>query len=309
MKILIAEDDMVSRRLLQAILAKWDYEVVEACDGAEAWAALQAPGAPKLAILDWMMPGMDGIEVCRRVRQRGQEPYVYILLLTAKGKREEMVEGMEAGADDYLCKPFDGGELKVRLRAGRRIVELQEQLISAREAQRVLATYDALTGLLTRKAIFDTLHEELGRAGARRAPMGVLMFDIDHFKRVNDTYGHQAGDAVLRATAARMRQLVRGTDHVGRYGGEEFLVVAPGCDELATVTLAERLRAGIRAEPMEVPQGRIPVTASLGVACATVGATAGVGPGDFYDPEPLIRAADAALYRAKAAGRNRVESA
>jgi two-component system, cell cycle response regulator len=299
--VLIAEDDMVSRRLLEAMLTKWGYDVTVTRDGVEAWKVLQRADAPPLAILDWMMPGMDGVEVCRKVRQHGQEPYIYLLLLTTKGRRENIIEGLDAGADDYLTKPFDPHELQVRLRTGMRIVTLQAEIIEAREALRVQATHDALTGVWNRRAIVEMLGTELVRSSRDALPVAVVMADLDHFKHINDTYGHVVGDTVLRQAVCRMRTLLRPYDAIGRYGGEEFLVVLPRCTAEDACRLAERLRLGISQDPMTIPGGTIEVTGSMGVA---TGDTAGV-----LDAMALIQAADTALYRAKAGGRNRVELA
>jgi diguanylate cyclase (GGDEF)-like protein len=300
-KILIAEDDAISRRLLDTILKKWGYEVVVAFDGGQAWEELQKEDAPRLAILDWMMPEMDGVEVCGKVRERTDAPYVYILLLSAKSQREDLVKGMESGADDYITKPFDANELKVRLRAGRRILDLQTQLMNAQEALRDQASRDPLTGIWNRTAIFDAVHRELVRAEREGNQLGVVMVDIDHFKNLNDTHGHQAGDAVLREFTRRIARSLRPYDSVGRYGGEEFLVALPGCDVDAAARHAERLRSLIGEEPFDTSEGRHTITCSLGVACTT--------PLCKVDTDSLVRCADAALYRAKHNGRNRVEVA
>ena len=301
MKVLIADDDLVSRRLLEAMLTRWGYEVVVTHDGVEAWEVLQGTNAPMLAILDWMMPGMDGVEVCRKVRQRGQEPYIYLILLTTKGLKENLIEGLDAGADDYLTKPFDPHELQVRLRAGKRIVTLQAELIEARESLRIQATHDPLTGVWNRRAIIEMLGNELARSKREDAPMAVAIADLDHFKRINDTYGHMAGDMALCEAVNRIRTLLRAYDAIGRYGGEEFLIVLPGCTAQDGLRLAERLRLGVGREPVNIPSGTVVVTSSLGVAASDTIAA--------LDTTSLIRAADAALYRAKANGRNRIELA
>ncbi|MGA2326429.1 MAG: diguanylate cyclase [Bryobacteraceae bacterium] len=299
MQVLIADDENVSRRMLANMLEKWDYEVVSACDGAEAWRLLEQDNAPQLAILDWMMPGLTGPAVCAEVRRRSKEPYTYILLLTARTEKQDLVEGMEAGADDYLTKPFDAQELKVRLRAGRRILELQAQLLTAREALREQATRDPLTCLWNRYSILDILGRELNRAVREETALGVVMVDLDHFKKVNDTHGHLAGDAVLREAARRMHSSLRNYDAVGRYGGEEFLIVLPGSGESSAIQLAERLRETMCAENISFPEGSLRVSISLGVT--------GWSRGTHPTPEMLIGAADEALYRAKSLGRNRVE--
>ena len=300
MRILIADDSIVSRHLLDATLRKWGYEVVVACDGVEAWNALQSEDAPKLAILDWVMPGLSGLEVCRNVRERGKDKdvYTYVLLLTSKSLREDLIQGMEAGADDYLTKPFDQHELKVRLRAGTRIIELQRELVEAREALREQATKDFLTRIWNRSSILDIFQRELARGTRENRPVGVVLADLDHFKSVNDTYGHFAGDAVLREFARRMLASTRPYDAIGRYGGEEFLFILPGCDESCTAGQAERMRAALASEPMAINDESRVITCSFGATAWR--------PGAEGTPESLIRVADNALYMAKNQGRNRV---
>jgi len=301
MKILAAEDNPVFQSMLRSMLTKWGYEVILAGDGNQAWSALQEECPPRLAILDWMMPGLDGVEVCRRLRAANREPYVYVLLLTARTDSQDLVEGMEAGADDYLTKPFNATELRARLRAGRRIVELQEELMLAREALREQATHDGLTGLLNRSAIMEVLHNEMARSQRGSQPLSILMVDLDHFKLVNDEFGHLAGDAVLREASARMRAVVRRYDSVGRYGGEEFLVVLPGCDSVAAAAEAERLRLSLSSTPFVFVNGTCALTGSIGYVCSTNAAAGGA--------DSLIRLADDALYGAKDRGRNRSASA
>jgi diguanylate cyclase (GGDEF)-like protein len=301
MKILIAEDDPISRHLLQATLRKWGHEVHVACNGQEAWEVLQQPDAPHLAVVDWMMPEMDGVEICRRLRELQRREYIYVILLTAKSRTADVIVGMDAGADDYITKPFDAGELKVRIRAARRILDLQSELLAAHEALRHQATHDALTGLLSRAAIFERLDQELDRTQRDGNFLAVIMADIDKFKRINDTYGHSAGDVVLREVAQRMLQAARPYDGFGRYGGEEFLMVIPGCEEVRAAEVAERFRHAVSAEPIEATGRVVAVTVSLGVASALGSAQLGA--------QELIRRADAALYRAKASGRDRVECA
>jgi len=298
-KILIADDSIVSRHLLEATLRKWGYDVAVACDGQQALDLLQGDEAPALAILDWMMPGLTGLEVCRRIRQRSREPYIYILLLTSKSQKEDLIEGMEAGADDYITKPFDQHELQVRLRAGKRLADLQAELLSAREALREQATRDSLTHIWNRSSILEMLSRELARAERERTPVGVVIVDLDHFKNVNDSHGHLAGDAVLCEAARRMQGAIRHYDSIGRYGGEEFLILLPGCDEQSSFTQAERLRRQIENAEMSLNETCLRLTASFGVTCAM--------PGDPWTPEGLIRKADEALYLAKKLGRNRAQ--
>ena len=269
MRVLAAEDNPVFQSMLKTMLTKWGYQAVIARSGTEAWRVLESEDAPRLAVLDWMMPGMDGVEICRRIRSANREPYIYILLLTARTESQDLIEGMDAGADDYLTKPFNAHELRVRLHAGRRILDLQEELLRTREALRDQATHDGLTGLLNRTTILETLDDELARAARAGQPVSVLMVDLDRFKAINDTYGHLAGDAVLREAARRLKSAARRYDSVGRYGGEEFLIVLPGCDAANAGLQAERMREAIGGTPFAAPFHIVSVTASLGVACST----------------------------------------
>ena len=264
MKILVADDDPVLRRLLQSFLTESGHGVIEAKDGTEAWQILQAQGAPRLAVLDWMMPGMDGVEVCREVRKRVAQPYAYIILLTAKDDKLDVIDGLEAGADDYLTKPFNPQELEARLRVGKRVLDLEDNLVAARELMHYKATHDGLTGLWNRAAILEFLSRELQRAGREGGSLGILIADLDHFKSINDTWGHLVGDAVLRGTARRLKAAVRAYDQVGRYGGEEFLIVLMGCDRSTTLDRAEHFRALIGGHPVESAEGSITVTLSMG---------------------------------------------
>jgi len=282
-------------------VARWGYDVTAVTDGNEAWERLQGGERFSLAILDWMMPGLDGPELCRLVRAAAREPYVYILLLTGKTDTQDVVAGLSAGADDYIAKPFDAHELEVRLRVGKRIVGLQDDLRHARDTMTHQAMHDALTGLQSRGAALESLARELARGQRQGGDVGVVLFDVDHFKRVNDTHGHAVGDAVLVEVAKRAVEATRPEDMVGRYGGEEFLLVLPGCDLAESMTVAERLRASLESRPIAAGEKRdLRVTASFGVVAsrAAPGASAA----------ELIRIADGALYEAKAAGRDCVRA-
>jgi diguanylate cyclase (GGDEF)-like protein len=300
-RILIAEDDPVSRRMLQAFLMKWGFEAVAAADGLEALRILEESDAPPLAILDWMMPGIEGPEVCRRIRQHTGRTYTYVLLLTARTQKDDLLQGLESGADDYLTKPFDAQELRARVNVGLRILDLQHSLIETREELRFRATHDALTGIANRGVILEELNREHSRRSREGGSFGIIMVDLDHFKQVNDTCGHQGGDAVLKEASRRMTECVRAYDTVGRYGGEEFLIVVPASDEIGTLGLAERIRSEMEAQPVVLDTGGIQITASLGVAICS----------DEHpqDLQVLLKLADEALYRAKGRGRNRVELA
>jgi diguanylate cyclase (GGDEF)-like protein len=296
-KVLLAEDDSASRMLFSRWLAKWGYQVTAVGDGQAALEALRADEGLRLCVMDWMMPGLDGIDVCRAIRER-TEPYTYVILLTGKTNKEDVVLGLEAGADDYIVKPCNALELEVRLRAGRRVLDLQEALIASREELRREAMHDALTGLLNRSAFLDHIGHELGRVAKQGAKLCAVMIDVDHFKNINDEHGHLVGDSVLRMLARRFEGVLRTYDAAGRFGGEEFLLALLDCDARDGLAVAERLRQEIASRPVRTRQGEVQVTASFGVAS--------VQAGEVVTAERLLRAADAAMYRAKFTGRNRV---
>ncbi len=300
LKILLVEDSAIDRHIITKSLKAWGFKLSVATTGARARKILQRRDAPRLVLLDWMLPDMDGTQLCRELRNRGaNEPYVYIVMVTAKEKKADLLKAMEAGADDYLVKPLNSVELKARLLAGRRIVDLHEQLLLAGEFLRFAATHDPLTGLWNRGEIVSFLRRELVRADREQRPLGIVLVDADHFKKVNDSFGHIAGDAVLKEIGKRLQSGVRVYDGVGRYGGEEFLLVLPGCDLKATVHRADSLRSLVSGSPIAAASKEVKVTISLGV---TVAASS-----ELTLDETLQRA-DGALYEAKAKGRNRVEA-
>ena len=296
MRILAAEDDLTSRLMLVAVLKKIGHDVIQASSGNEAWDALQKPGAPRLAILDWMMPEIEGIEICRRLRQIPTTDPPYLILLTAKDDVKSIVSGLNAGANDYLIKPYRTAELEARIGVGQRMLDLQEELNRAREALAHEATHDSLTGALNRRAIYEALSHELSRASRTGSSLSICLCDIDFFKQVNDRHGHLTGDDVLKGLVQALKSNVRDYDMVGRYGGEEFLVIAPNTNEAQDNLLFERLRSVIADARFPTQAGDISVTISLGVARFT----------KERSIDELIAAADEALYKAKAEGRNRV---
>jgi len=300
MQALVVDDSAVYRKLIGDHLRSWGFGVTLAESGSEAWQILEQPNAPKLVLLDWVLPDLDGIELCQRIRQAGSSsPYIYIILLTSKEGRQNMLQAMQAGADDYLVKPFDELELKARLLVGKRILDLQEELVSARESMRHAATHDSLTGLTNRGEILAMLERELERARRERKPVAVILCDVDHFKNVNDTLGHLFGDEALREIGRRLRAQLRVYDGVGRYGGEEFLMVLPSCDLPNALQRANELREIIAKTPVVCSGEERLITMSMGVA---VSACEGKN-----ELEMLLNQADAGLYKAKEKGRNRIE--
>ncbi len=297
MRVLIADDSVFYRKSLERLLKQWDYEVLLAGDGAEAWDILSQDGAPSLAIVDYMMPGMTGPEVCKAIRARKKGAYIYVILLSAKGEHEALLEGFEGGADDYLRKPFHELELRARLRVGERIIRAQRELLEMRERLQFQATHDAMTSLWNNAAIADILSREIKRAKRQGGTLSICLIDLDHFKLVNDTFGHSVGDEVLRTVASRMLHAIREYDSLGRYGGEEFLAVLPGCRASDALTTAERMRSAMCSQPLLTAPAPITVTGSFGIC---------EWKPDLGVPELLSRA-DEALYAAKRAGRNRLQ--
>jgi diguanylate cyclase (GGDEF)-like protein len=301
MRILIADDELMSRHLLQNTLERAGYEVTAVENGRQAAEQLCPAEGPRLALLDWVMPELDGPGVCREVRKRKEQSYVYMVLLTSRESKEDVVAGLESGADDYLTKPFDAEELKARLRTGLRILNLEDRLVEAREEMRFQATHDGLTALWNRGVIVDLLGRELARSRRENVCTSIMMGDVDDFKTVNDTYGHLAGDEVLRETAKRLLSSVRSYDFVGRYGGEEFLVVLNNCNPAYALSRADEIRKTIAHIPVQTSSGALAITMSFGLLLS-----------NEWGPRPmdeLLREADAALYAAKAAGRNCVKLA
>ncbi len=299
MKLLVADDDRVSRTLTQRTLERFGYEVIVAEDGRTALEILSGKDAPRLALIDWIMPEMDGPALCREVRALHREGgYVYILLLTSKQSSGDIVAGLEAGADDYITKPCQPAELSARLRTGCRILSLEEKLVQAREEMRYKATHDVLTGTWNRGSILSLVQDELDRSLRQGTSTSVLMCDVDHFKQVNDRHGHMTGDIVLEEVAKRITASIRSYDAVGRYGGEEFLVLLSDCDAYGLESRCESIRSAIAASAIDAGGDRVPVTISIGaVTCQNRDAQLPLA--------RILSAADEALYRAKAGGRNR----
>jgi len=296
MKILIADDDATSRLVLTGVLMKFGHEVVAKVNGTEAWETMRRPDAPTLAILDWMMPGLAGVEVCRRVRSLKSDEPPYLILLTSMSEKADIVAGLEAGADDYLAKPFDPGELRARVDVGRRVTELQARLREAHDALANEAMHDPLTGALNRRAFAEVLSRALSEEHRHRVGLALGICDVDGFKKVNDVHGHKVGDEVLCGLVQQLASNLRAQDVVSRHGGDEFVVLAAHTGDTDVGLLYDRARAAVADNPIHTQAGDLSITVSFGVSTWREGDTA----------DDLLGAADAALYRAKSAGRNRV---
>src|SRR5579872_801330 len=296
-RVLVAEDHKATRLMLVQMLRRWGFEAVAASNGAEVLEAIDQKRPPELIIISRALPGVDALELCRRITNRHSEYSPYILMLAMHNDSQELVRALESGASEYLKTPFEAQELRARLVAASRILKRHESLISSRDRFRLLATKDPLTGLWNRRSIHQILKDELARAAQSERTTGVLLIDLDFFKKVNDTHGHLAGDFVLQETSRRLQKALRTYDAVGRYGGEEFLIVVPGANESEACELAERLRSAIERKPVRVGENQIQITLSVGVAIAPVHEQA---------PTTVLELADAALYDAKRFGRNRI---
>jgi len=296
LKILIAEDDSVSRRILEAHLTKWGHKVIAAKDGAEAWDLLQRLDAPRIVVLDWVMPHVDGPELCHRIRAASDRPFTYIIILTAKEKTSDIVEALDAGADDYLTKPYHALELRSRIGAATRIVLLHQKLEEANAKLFMMARTDSLTRIFNRGAIMERLDQEVDRSLRETLPLAVMMIDVDHFKTVNDSHGHVTGDKVLVEVAHRLCTECRPYDSAGRYGGEEFLIVLPGPRFEDMTGMAERIRQRIKGMPVAADGNRLTISVSVGAL--------------WVDASPRLRShdvitsCDALLYEAKRRGRD-----
>jgi two-component system, cell cycle response regulator len=292
--LIVADDSLTSRIAIQRLLKNLEFDIRIASEGLQAWQLLQADDVPTVAILDWMMPGIEGVELCRRIRQLSRQHYTYIILLTGKSSRQDVIAGLQAGADDYMTKPFDAQQLYARLLVAERIIRFQEELVAAREVLRNQAKHDYLTRALNRAGIMEVLEQQMARSRRTGEPFSVILGDIDHFKQVNDRFGHLTGDDVLAEVASRIRSCTRSYDSVGRYGGEEFLVIAPGCDEDGAFQVAEKIRIALAQAPFSAQHGQLTVTMSLGVRARDAETSI----------EAMLLSADSALYRAKESGRN-----
>ncbi len=297
MRVLVAEDENISRLRLVKFLESMDCEVVSCKDGIEAWNIIKSENSPNYLILDWMMPGMDGMELCRKVRSMKREPYTFIMLLSSKGEQQDVISGIEAGADDYIVKPFDQNELKVRLIAGNRIVQLNKELLSARNILEKQVINDPLTSLFNRHYMVEVLEKEFSSALRYQTDLSCLLLDLDLFKEINDTHGHPFGDFVLREFANCLKQEARKMDIPFRYGGEEFMLLLPNTDIVGAKNVAEKIRVSCGQKTYDDGNNAVKATVSIGIASVKLNKP--------LESKELIAYADKALYRAKAEGRNR----
>ncbi|MBI4826169.1 MAG: diguanylate cyclase [Nitrospirae bacterium] len=306
MKILVVEDDPISRKLLEKTVKSWGHEVIAAENGMIAWEIFLKEEI-KFIIADWMMPEMDGVTLCKNIRALNKTGYIYFILLTGKDKKEDIVEGLEAGADDYVAKPFDVAELKVRVRAGERILNLEKELTqknnelgNLNKRLEEIARTDALMEIGNRHAFYESIKKSHHRACRYLQNYGLIMCDIDYFKNYNDTYGHMEGDILLKKVADTLKEVIRLSDDIFRWGGEEIVVIVHEQEKSQTIVVAEKLRQAIESLKIEhkgCERGYL--TISCGVAA--------FNENDKHNEwKEILDRADKALYIAKQSGRNRV---
>lgn len=307
LKILVVDDDRLSLRIMEKNLANKGYAVVTAENGVTAFERLEGDKDISLVITDWNMPLMDGVELCRKARVLKRSRYLPLILLTARGEKQDLIEGLNAGADAFISKPMDFSELQAHLKVSERIIDLEakladqfQKLKEAHDRIEEIAHKDELTNLANRRFIMELLDIEISRCKRYGNPLSAFILDIDHFKRVNDEHGHLSGDKVLRQIGSILSTTVRDTDRIGRFGGEEFLGFLPETDIQGAVIQAERLRCQVAECPFIVEEGKIlQLTVSIGVAQYDIS-------NDTI--ETFLSRADEALYQAKQSGRNKVNT-
>jgi diguanylate cyclase (GGDEF)-like protein len=300
--ILVVEDNPVTQMLLEKTITQGGYPVIVVDNGSKALEVIQKQPI-SIVLTDWIMPEMNGIELCKIIRDQVLERYVYVLLLTGRESKEDIVQGLEAGADDYLVKPFHPAELIARIRTGTRILKLERSLNKAYREIKDISIRDMLTGCYNRHYMVKQLEYELKRIERYRHPLSLILCDIDHFKQINDQFGHLAGDQVLREFVKCLQGMIRDDlDWLARFGGEEFLIVLPETDLEGAMVLTERLRNRIQHKKIWVPGRMIRVSASFGVVEYTPSIAC-----ENISSNILINQADSYLYEAKSKGRNRAE--
>ncbi|WP_072680843.1 diguanylate cyclase [Arcobacter sp. LA11] len=296
MKILIADDDPVIRKQLELSLSKNGYEVIQCKNGLEGLEIAKSIDSPSLMLFDWSMPGLTGLELCKQIRTFKREPEPYILLLTSKNDTNDVIEGLDSGANDYITKPFYPHELQARLKIGLKSIKLQLELIKARNMLAIEANHDYLTGILNRRAVMKAFELEIERYKRDDKSSSLALFDLDFFKKVNDTYGHVVGDEVLCEITKKTSSVLRPYDSFGRYGGEEFLLILPDCNEEETYIICERIRKLIYDSKINTSVGLISVSISVGACVFSSNKNCSI--------EELVKIADDNLYEAKEQGRN-----
>lgn len=304
MKLLLADDDNVTLMMLQEVLTRWGYTVETTGDGATAWELLSRADHPHLLVLDWVMPEIDGLEIVKRLRERPDGHLYYIIILTSRDRTGDVSTALDRGADDFIAKPYNVDELRARINVGRRVTCLNEalslnlhKLEAANQTISRLAATDELTGLYNRRHFNEQLQTSLSAARRHNYPLSLVLIDLDHFKQVNDSFGHDGGDQVLKAFAGLLQDMVRTEDVIARWGGEEFIILLPHTNQDAAVRLADRIRIALS----QLCCCAAPTTFSASFGVASLQAD--------EESNQLIKRADTALYCAKQQGRNRVEAA
>lgn len=305
MKVLVVEDDLVLQMAVKKVFDEMGFETILCSDGETAFKIITTEKI-RLAIIDWILPGIDGLTLCRKMRKLRLSRYVYMIILTSMSSKENLVEALDAGADDFIAKPFDENELAARARVGMRIIQLENKLVNSQKKLIKLAKEDPLTGIMNRRSLFDEILKELNRASREKSSVATILVDADNFKAINDTYGHLVGDMVLVQLAESLKDCCREYDKLGRYGGEEFLLLLPQTDREGAIHVAERMRRHINNNPINCGDKSISLTVSIGVSTISFGAEHEKYKINEQMMDDLIKKTDYALYVAKKEGKNRV---
>ena len=305
MKMLIVEDDPFVQKVVKKVFAGMGFEVLTCGDGATALDFIKNDRI-QFAVIDWILPEMDGLTLCRRVRKLKLSRYIYMIVLTSRNRKEDLVQALDSGADDYIAKPFDESELAARARVGMRIIQLENKLVNNQKRLMKLAKEDPLTGILNRRSLFDGILKEINRSSREGASVATILVDADNCKAINDTHGHLAGDVALAEFSRRLQDSCREYDLLGRYGGEEFLVFLPRTDREGAIRVAERIRTSLRQKPMVFGDHKVELGASLGVCAYTFDKSKKRAENVEAVFDEMIKRTDYALYMAKKEGKNRV---
>ncbi len=293
---LIVEDDKETRELIHEFIKDIFIKVYKTKSAEEAQILLKSDETIQLILLDWNLPGLSGIEFSKILRETTDNRYIYILMITGEQSSDSMILAYEKGVDDYIVKPFQFSELKAKLKSAQRIIEMENKLRKKYKEAHYKSIYDSLTNVFNRAEIFEKLNVEYVRHTRNKLIFGIILIDIDYFKKINDTFGHQYGDYVLKKTAEIIKNRCRSYDYIGRYGGEEFLIICPETDKNSLYSIANRIREAVMEYDFEYKNVKSNITISAGIATSD----------ETHSFDSMLELADKRLYNSKSSGRNKI---